>query len=43
MQADALEQPYVCLDTSAVVVQALERCDSGHFWVLVAPSRHLVF
>jgi transposase len=43
MHADALEQPYVCVDATGVLVQAPERCQTGHFWVLVAPPRHVLF
>jgi hypothetical protein len=28
---------------SGVLVQAPERCRSGHFWVLVAPGKHVRF
>jgi transposase len=43
MHADALEQPYVCVDATGVLVQAPERCKNGHFWVLVAPPKHVLF
>jgi hypothetical protein len=43
MHADALEQPYVCVDATGVLVQAPERCQNGHFWVLVAPPKHVLF
>jgi hypothetical protein len=26
-----------------VLVQAPERCKNGHFWVLVAPEKHVLF
>jgi transposase len=43
MLADALRQPVLCTDATGVLVQAPERCRSGHFWVLVAPERHVLF
>ncbi|HYD49814.1 MAG TPA: IS66 family transposase [Terriglobales bacterium] len=43
MHADALEAPYLCTDSTGVLVQHPGRCKRGHFWVLVAPSRHVLF
>jgi transposase len=43
MHADALEQPFVCVDATGVLVQDRERCRNGHFWVLVAPPKHVLF
>jgi transposase len=43
MFADALVQPYLCVDATGVLVQAPERCHNGHFWVLVAPERHVLY
>ena len=43
MHADALAQPYVCVDATGVLVQDRERCRHGHFWVLVAPPKHVLF
>lgn len=43
MRLDAFEQPYLCVDATGVLVQAKERCRTGHFWVLVAPGRHVLF
>jgi len=43
MHADALEQPYVCVDATGVLVQDREKCRNGHFWVLVAPPKHVLF
>lgn len=43
MHADALTQPYVCVDATGVLVLHPRRCKSGHFWVLVAPRRHVLF
>lgn len=43
MRDDALKQPYLCIDATGVLVQQKERCRTGHFWVLVAPERHVLF
>ncbi len=43
MHEDALKQPYLCTDATGVLVQDKERCRTGHFWVLVAPKRHVLF
>lgn len=43
MRQDAFEQPFLCVDATGVLVQAPERCRTGHFWVLVAPGRHVLF
>jgi hypothetical protein len=43
MRADAFEQPYLCTDATGVLVQARHECRKGHFWVLVAPGRHVLF
>jgi transposase len=43
MHADALTQPYLCTDATGVLVQYPQRCKRGHFWVLVAPRRHVLF
>ena len=43
MRADARASPYVCTDATGVLVQAPEQCSRGHFWVLVAPGRHVIF
>lgn len=43
MRQDAFEQPYLCTDATGVLVQALERCRNAHFWVMVAPERHVLF
>jgi transposase len=40
---DALGSPYLCVDATGVLVLAKERCHNGHFWVLVAPDRHVLF
>lgn len=43
MRADALKAPYLCTDATGVLVQHPGRCHRGHFWVLVAPKRHVLF
>ena len=43
MFADALTAPYLCTDATGVLVLAKERCRNGHFWVLVAPEKHVLF
>jgi transposase len=43
MRRDAFEQPYLCTDATGVLVQHPEKCRVGHFWVLVAPGRHVLF
>jgi hypothetical protein len=43
MRVDAFEQPYLCVDATGVLVQHAERCRTGHFWVVVAPERHVLF
>jgi transposase len=43
MHVDALAQPYVCVDATGVLVQDREKCRHGHFWVLVAPPKHVLF
>jgi transposase len=41
MWQDALASPYLCTDATGVLVQA--RCRVGHFWVLIAPGRHVLY
>jgi transposase len=43
MRDEALQQPYLCVDATGVLVQAKEKCRHGHFWVLVAPELHVLF
>lgn len=31
MRSDAFEQPYICTDATGVLVQAKEKCRTGHF------------
>ena len=34
---------YLCADATGVLVQAPEKCRTGHFFVLVAPGKHALF
>ena len=43
MRRDAFEQPFLCTDATGVLVQAKDKCRTGHFFVLVAPRRHVLF
>lgn len=43
MWEDALLAPYLCVDATGVLVQAKERCRAGHFFVVAAPERHVLF
>jgi transposase len=44
MFKDALaNSPYLCADATGVLVQDAEKCRHGHFFVLVAPERHVLF
>jgi transposase len=43
MWQDALASPYLCTDATGVLVQAKEKCRIGHFWVLIAPERHVLY
>ncbi len=43
MWQDALDSPYLCIDATGVLVQALEKCRNAYFFVVVAPERHVLF
>jgi transposase len=44
MWKDALSNsPYLCTDATGVLVQALEKCRRAHFFVVVAPRKHVLF
>lgn len=43
MRADAFTAPYLCVDATGVLVQAKEKCKHSHFWVLIAPEKHVLF
>lgn len=35
--------PYLCADATGVLVQAPDKCRRAHFFVLVAPGKHVLF
>jgi transposase len=43
MWADAKLAPYLCIDATGVLVQAIERCRNAHFFVVAAPEKHVLF
>ena len=44
MFRDAHENsPYLCTDATGVLVQEPEKCRLGHFFVVVAPGKHVLF
>jgi len=43
MWLDAFAAPYLCTDATGVLVQAREKCRRAHFWVVIAPGRHVLF
>jgi len=43
MFAEAMHEPVLCTDATGVLVLAKERCRTGHFWVLVAPDKHVLY
>jgi transposase len=43
MWADALDSPYLCTDATGVLVQHAEKCRNGHFFVVAAPQKHVLF
>lgn len=44
MWKDALtHSAYLCIDATGVLVQAVEKCRRAHFFVVVAPRRHVLF
>jgi transposase len=43
MWLDALKCSYLCIDATGVLVQALEKCRKAHFFVVVAPGKHVLF
>jgi hypothetical protein len=40
---DSRGSPYLCTDATGVLVQAKEKCRNGHFWVVIAPERHVLY
>ncbi len=43
MWQDALSSPYLCTDATGVLVQAKDRCRTGHFFTVVAPERYILY
>ena len=43
MWKDAMLSPYLCTDATGVLVQALEKCRRAHFFVVIAPEKHVLF
>ena len=43
MLKDAFTALYLCTDATGVLVQAEEQCRRAHFWVLIAPERHVLY
>lgn len=43
MWTDAFTAPYLCTDATGVLVQHNDRCRRGHFWVVAAPEKHILF
>lgn len=43
MFEDAYREPYLCVDATGVLVLAKDKCRNGHFWVLVAPEKHVLY
>jgi transposase len=43
MWDDSWRSPYLCTDATGVLVQAKEKCRNGHFWIVVAPERHVLY
>lgn len=38
-----MNSPCLCTDATGVLVLDKERCRTGHFWVLLAPGRHVLY
>jgi transposase len=43
MWFDALSGSLLCMDATGVLVQAPEKCRKAHFFVVVAPGKHVLF
>lgn len=43
MWKDALEQRLLMVDATGVLVQNRDACRKAHFWVVVAPRKHVLF
>ena len=43
MWQDAMGSPYLCTDAIGVLVRALHKCRRAHFFVVIAPEKHVLF
>ena len=43
MWEEARKAPWLCIDATGVLVQALEKCRNAHFFVVAAPEKHVLF
>jgi transposase len=43
MWNDAMSAPYLCTDATGVLVQDLEKCRRAHFFVVIAPEKHVLY
>jgi transposase len=43
MWQDAMDAAYLCTDATGVLVQASKKCRRAHFFVVVAPGKHVLF
>lgn len=43
MWNDARNSAYLCTDATGVLVQDIEKCRRAHFFVVVAPGKHVLF
>jgi transposase len=43
MWKDALSSPWLATDATGVLVQAKDKCRTGHFWTVIAPERHVLY
>ena len=43
MWLDALSGKLLCMDATGVLVQQLEKCRKAHFFVVIAPEKHVLF
>lgn len=43
MWNDARNSAYLCTDATGVLVQDIEKCRRAHFFVVVAPEKHVLF
>lgn len=43
MWKDAFTSPWLATDATSVLVQAKDKCKTGHFWTVIAPERHVLY